>query len=347
MADMKRAMGTTYARAGLLGNPSDGYGGKAIAIPLFDFRAQACLEPDGSNSAPGSLSQERVRQSLLTLASESPLADSGDGRVLLEAAWRSFLKAFPEIAARGPEDPCFRFSIHFETDIPRQVGLAGSSAIVISVLRALCQWFSLEPAPETLAELALSAETLELGIAAGPMDRVVQAREAMVVMDLAEPGDCSSYRVMDQALLPELFLVWDPRGGQPSGVAHGDLRRRWERADPDVMSAIAEFRDLVDRGLGFLESGDFEGFRQAMNQNFDLRSRIFNVGKRDREMVEVAREYGAGAKLCGSGGAVLGSPGRVSDFDTLQKRYREMGYQFLRPRILRSGKDVPSGLESV
>jgi glucuronokinase len=344
---MKRAKGTTYARAGLLGNPSDGYGGKAIAIPLFDFRAQACLEPGGSNSARGSLSQERVRQSLLALASDSPVADSGDGTVLLEAAWRTFLKAFPEIAGRGAEDPCFRFSIRFETDIPRQVGLAGSSAIVISVLRALCQWFVVEPAPETLAEWALSAETLELGIAAGPMDRVVQAREAMVMMDLAEPGDCSSYRVMDEALLPELFLVWDPRGGQPSGVAHGDLRRRWERADPEVMSVMAEFRDLVDRGLGFLESGDFEGFRRAMNQNFDLRSRIFNISERDREMVEMARGHGAGAKLCGSGGAVLGSPRRASDFETLQKTFREKGYRFLRPRILGSERDVLSDLESV
>ena len=344
---MKRAMGTAYARAGLLGNPSDGYGGKAIATPLFDFRAQVHLESGGSGSAWGSLSQDRVRQSLRALTGESPLMDSGDGTALLEAAWRAFLKAFPEIAQRGPEDPCFRFSIHFETDIPRQVGLAGSSAIVISVLRALSQWFAVEPTPETLAELALSAETLELGIAAGPMDRVVQAREAMVVMDLAEPGDCSSYRVMDAARLPDFFLVWDPRGGQPSGIAHGDLRRRWERADPEVMAAMAAFRDLVDRGLDFLESRDFEGFRQAMNQNFDLRSRIFKVGERDREMVDLAREHGAGAKLCGSGGAVLGSPRAASDFETLRQRYRERGYQFLRPRVLRAAKDVSPGPERV
>jgi len=153
--------------------------------------------------------------------------------------------------------------------------------------------------------------------------------------------------VMDASCLPDFFLVWDPRGGQPSGIAHGDLRRRWQRADPEVMAAMAAFRDLVDEGLDFLESGDFAGFRTAMDRNFDLRSRIFEVGERDREMVDLAREYGAGAKLCGSGGAVLGSPRVASDFETLQQRYQEMGYQFVRPRILRSAQDVSSGRERV
>ena len=345
MTEIKQATGVAYARAGLLGNPSDGYGGKAIAIPLFDFRAQAYLESGQSRSGQGSLSQSGVRGSLLALEEDSPLVATEDGTSLLEAALRSFLKAFPEIARRGPDHASFHFSVRFETDIPRQVGLAGSSAIVISVLRALSRWFSIDLEPGTLAELALSAEARELGIAAGPMDRIVQAREATVLMDLAEPGDCSSYQLLDASCLPELFLVWDPRGGQSSGVAHGELKRRWESGDPEVIQAIEDFRDLVDEGLGFLESGDSDCFRQAMDRNFDLRARIFQVSERDREMVALAREHGAGAKLCGSGGAVLGSPRTASDFDRLGQRYREMGYNFLRPRILPSAPEISAASE--
>ena len=43
---MQRVMGVAHARAGLLGNPSDGYGGKAIALCLAGFRARVYVEPD-------------------------------------------------------------------------------------------------------------------------------------------------------------------------------------------------------------------------------------------------------------------------------------------------------------
>ena len=36
-----RAHGYAHARAGLLGNPSDGYGGKAIGLCMADLSAQA------------------------------------------------------------------------------------------------------------------------------------------------------------------------------------------------------------------------------------------------------------------------------------------------------------------
>ena len=41
---MKRAEGIAYARAGLLGNPSDGYFGKIIAVSVRNFRARVVLE---------------------------------------------------------------------------------------------------------------------------------------------------------------------------------------------------------------------------------------------------------------------------------------------------------------
>ncbi|MEE3327707.1 MAG: hypothetical protein VX252_10250 [Myxococcota bacterium] len=332
--------GTAYARAGLLGNPSDGYGGKAIAVSLSDFRVQVDLEAGESVSARGSFSHDRVQRTLLALKDDFPIRDSDDGTALLEAALRRFLKAFPEIAQRGPEDPGFRFSMRFQTDIPRQVGLAGSSAIVIAGLRALSQWFSAELPVHAMAELALAAETQELGIAAGPMDRIIQAQEGLVAMDLSQPGDCSTYRVMDTACLPAFFLVWDPRGGQPSGQAHGDFKRRWERGDPEVLAAIGAFRDLVDEGLALLERRDFAGFRDAMDQNFALRQKVFQVGERDQEMVALARRYGAGAKLCGSGGAVIGSPRSESDFEILKRKYLEMGYGFIRPQVRVPGHEM-------
>ena len=63
--------------------------------------------------------------------------------------------------------------MRWRTSIPRGVGLGGSSAIVIAVLRALCALHGTELDPARMAELALAIETEDLAIAAGPQDRVV------------------------------------------------------------------------------------------------------------------------------------------------------------------------------
>ena len=343
---MEQVRGTAYARAGLLGNPSDGYGGKAIGISFSDFRARVHLGADPVLSTPGLLSEDRVFQIHLALQEDLPIVDSEDGTALLEASLRCFLKMFPDLAERNLEDPASRFSLYFETDIPRQVGLAGSSAIVIACLRALDQRFATGLSDSAMAEMALRAETHELGIAAGPMDRVVQAVERMVVMDFAEPGDCSTYQILDEACLPELFVAWDLGGGRPSGEAHGDLRRRWEQGDPEVRAAMAGFRDLVDEGQERLASQDFHGFREVMDRNFDLRCQIFDVGERDQAMVAMARRYGAGVKLCGSGGAVIGSPRSEEDFRILERRFREHGCGFIRPRIRASKSTHDEGADA-
>lgn len=330
---MQRVMGVAHARAGLLGNPSDGYGGKAIALCLAEFRARVYLEPDEVLRILGSESEAGVFPSLIEAHHRFDCRGRDDGSGLLGAALRRFVLAHPELERRDQADPRLRFTIRYETDIPRQVGLAGSSAIVIAALRALTKWFDRALPTQALAALALAAETEDLGIAAGPMDRIVQAHQGVVAMDLAEPGDVSSYQALSADSLPPLFVAWDPRGGQPSGRAHAALRERWRSRDPDVMNTIEEFRDLVDQGLSLLARRDHDGFRAAMTRNFELRRRIFDVGEPDLEMVALAREQGAGAKLCGSGGAVIGVPAPESTLESMERVYLDAGYRFVRPGV--------------
>jgi glucuronokinase len=323
-----------HARAGLLGNPSDGYGGKAIAVALADFRARVSIEPaDRFELVPGPTDGTcfaTARDAVERFAATG----CDDGLRLMRAALKRFGSASKSFAELPPRDPRLRFRLSYETDIPRQVGLAGSSAIVVASLRALCGWFGEEIAPAALAELALAAELEDLGIAAGAMDRVVQAYGGLVYMDLKAPRGPSSYRRLDADLLPPLFVAWDPRGGETSGRAHGDLRARWLRGDPEVLRAIEGFRALVDEGLACLEEGDPDGFRACMQRNFEMRTAIFHVSGRDREMVAIARRRGAAAKLCGSGGAVVGTPGRGradEELASLRRAFESAGFAFIVP----------------
>jgi glucuronokinase len=259
---------------------------------------------------------------------------SDDGLRLMRAALRRFAGEWKGFRDLRDDDDRLRFSLRYETDIPRQVGLAGSSAIVIATLRALCAWFEVELAPARLAELALAAELEDLGIAAGAMDRVIQAYGGLMAMDLAEPRTPHSFERLDPTSLPQLFLAWDPRGGESSGRAHGTLRARWLAGEPEVLRVIEQLRSLVDEGVDCLRAGDRDGFRTRMNRNFEMRTAIFDVSERDRALVAVATGRGGAAKLCGSGGAVVGMPppgDPDAGLSDLEERYRAAGFGFLRP----------------
>ena len=339
----RRASGIAYARVGLLGNPSDGYGGKAIAFSLYDFRARVSIEASDHFAIHPGPSDQHSFASLSRACQVFRTAGCEDGIRLLRAAILRFAGHAEALGAIAEDDPRLRFTMCYETDIPRQVGLSGSSAIIIAALRALMAWFEIEIEPATLAELALAAEVEDLGIPAGAMDRVVQAYEGMLQMDLREPRTPNSYTRMDMSCLPPLFVVWDRRGGQASSVAHGELRARWQSGDPEVRQVIQSLRELVDAGVTCLETSDGAGFRELVNRNFELRSRIFPISERDRELVAMARDSGAAAKLCGAGGAILGIPVEESQIAELAHAYRRAGFGFLQPELSRRAEPTQWG----
>lgn len=322
-------------RIGLIGNPSDGYGGKVIAFTFLDFRARVELEqaPRLLLRSPSGLELEAADLASL-LASLDREPRPSEGIELLLAASRRFFEHC-RVAGLGPASlpaasPRLLFRMRFESDIPRQVGFAGSSAIVVAALRVLAGHFEVNLDPDTLARLALEAETQELGITAGPQDRVIQAHEGLLFMDFgAAPGN----RRLAIDRLPPLFIAWSSAPGNPSGDAHATIRRRFEAGDPEIRAAIARFPALADQAVACLESGDFDALRRLLDQSFDTRASIWPLGDADHALVKLGREHGAAVKLAGSGGGVVGVLRSEEDWPGLRDAYLDLGFQALRPRV--------------
>lgn len=325
--------GVAHARAGLLGNPSDQYGGKTIAFAIRDFCARVSIEASDGFALRHGASDLVEFGSLLEACESFRARGCDDGIRLLRAAVRRFADHWEGIAGLAEDDPLLRFEMRYQTSIPRQVGLGGSSAIVIAALRALMAWFDASIDPALLAELALSAEQEDLGIAAGAMDRVIQCYEGVMVMDLREPRSEASYARIGPELLPPLYVAWNPRGGKPSGRIHEGVRRRWREGDQEVHRAMAELREMVDSGSACLQRGDHGGFRKLMDRNFEIRAQLFSIAQSDRKMVEIGRSLGAAARLCGSGGAVVGAPADAGRFGEIEKAHHSAGYRIIRPEI--------------
>lgn len=310
-----------YPRVGLLGNPSDQYRGKVVAFTFDAFEATveltACDRFRLVPSPQDALEHDGLHEQLQLLERNGV----HDGLRLMRAALLRFHRRF--------QVPPARFELRYATDIPRQVGLAGSSALVLAAMRALAGWWGREIPPEALATAALEAEVEELGIAAGPMDRMIQALEGLVLFDFATGATTR----LDPRLLPPLFVAWDLAPGEFSGRTHSDVRARYERGDQQVRGVVAEFPGLVERGVQALRDKDVDLFRRLVDQNFDLRASVWPIRSRDRDLVTIGRDLGAAVKFCGSGGAVVGVPRSPRDLPRLQQAYQRSGCGFLEPRV--------------
>jgi glucuronokinase len=291
--------GRAFARVALAGNPSDGYGGRTLAVVVRDFEASAAAEPAAADSfdSPGPGGEELMRATLERFRHHT----GGAAPVALAC----------------------------ETNVPREVGLAGSSAIVIACTRALCDLHGAALESDELARLALAVESEDLGIAAGLQDRMVQARETLVAMDF---GGEALYEELDPELLPPLFVAWHPDAAAPSGVAHGELRERHARGDEEVTDALTRLADLAASARMALLARDHTAFARCVDASFDERLRIMTVDPLTAEMVKAARAAGASANSAGSGGAIVGTLTSEAEWNRLRETFERMGASSVRPR---------------
>ena len=296
-----------HARAGLIGNPSDGYFGKTISCIVRNFKATVHLWESPHFEIHPSHGDLGRFDSVSAFLRDVSLHGYYGGMRLIKAA----IKCFCDYCHRnGIELEHRNFTVAFETDIPRLVGLSGSSAIVVATLRALMRFYGVEVPQHLLPSLALSVEKDELGISAGLQDRVIQTYEGIVYMDfdrkLLEGRGYGIYEPLHPAKLPPLYVAFDPERAEISDIPHRNLRSLFNQGDPTVVGAMQKYRDLTDRGRAALTAGDWEELGRIMNENFDLRRTIMPIAPENLRMVEVARSTGASAKFAGSGGAIVG-----------------------------------------
>jgi glucuronokinase len=299
--------GQAFARAGLLGNPSDGYFGRTLAVVLRNFHATVTLEESAELRIEPDPQDAEGFPDLQSLVESVARQGYYGGARLVKAT----IKTFADHCQRqGIALPSRNFVARYRSSIPRQVGLAGSSAIVTATLRALLGFFDVAIPREQQANLILHAETGELGITAGLQDRVAQVYDGLTYMDFSrdimDRLGHGAYQPLDPHLLPALFVAHQPGPVKVSGQVLNDLKHRWERGDPEVLETLERIAALASSGREALLQGDHGRFASLMNQNFDLRRCIMRIHERDLAMVETARRLGASAKLTGSGGAIVG-----------------------------------------
>ncbi len=325
-----------YARAGLLGNPSDGYHGKTISFILRNFSAEVVLY-EWDTVEIVQTQQDRARfRSVYDLAQDVALHGYYGGIRLIKATIKRFVDYCDLVGIRLPEE---NFSIRYATDIPRQVGLAGSSAIITATLRALMEFYGVDMPLPVQPSFVLSVEK-ELGIAGGLQDRVVQCYEGIVYMDFSREHERVQvglpyyhYEPLTLPALPNFYVAYHTRLSEPTEIFHNNIRERFDRGEALVVDTLAEIAELAAAGRKALLAGETERLHELIDRNFDLRRRIYRLPEWQVNMVETARACGASAKFAGSGGAIVGLYRDEPMFQELRERLAAIGSRVIRPII--------------
>uniref|UniRef100_A0A672KEB4 Glucuronokinase 1-like n=1 Tax=Sinocyclocheilus grahami TaxID=75366 RepID=A0A672KEB4_SINGR len=273
----------SYARVGLMGNPSDGFNGKTIAMSIANFWAEVTLiESQTLVLLPHPLNDPTEFGSLQDLFRISRKEGYLGGLRLLQATCKKFYQFCSE---QGIALSKQNFTLKYDTNIPRQVvrliHIICSCAIVSATLKCLMKFYNItdNDLPKPIrANFILNVETDELFITAGLQDRVVQA--LLYVKILISIGE---YIPLDMSNLPLFWLAYlgDP---SDSGRIHSHVRQCWLNGDSAVVEAMKSFAELTDQA--------------SYSMNFFTNGIRGNMTSR--------KQFGSAVKLPGSGGAVVG-----------------------------------------
>jgi Mevalonate kinase len=324
-----------FARAGLLGNPSDGYFGKTISIIIRNFGASVSLYETPELRIEEADVDLNSFRSIYHLTESVKLTGYYGGTRLIKAAIKKFTEYCDTNNIRLSNR---NFTIRYRSSIPRQVGLAGSSAIVTATMRALMKFYEVEIPGHILPTLILKAETEELGINAGLQDRVIQVYEGCVFMDFEkehlQTNGYGKYEIIDPSLLPKLYLAYKVELGKVSGTVLNNIREKYEKGDSLVIKTLEELATVAQQGKEAILNKDYQTLNQLIDRNFDLRCKIMNISPSNMELVNTARSCGASAKFSGSGGAIIGM---YEDDEMLQRliiNLRKINARVIKPIIM-------------
>ncbi|MFK5922762.1 MAG: GHMP kinase [Verrucomicrobiota bacterium] len=337
----------SYARAGLIGNPSDGYFGKTISFIVRNFQAEVVLWQSPQLEILPAARDHSVFNSIQGLKDDVSSFGYYGGVRLLKATIKRFydycLENDLSLAQRN-------FTIQYHSNIPSQVGMAGSSAIITACLRALMSFYDITIPKAIQAGLILAVENNELQIPAGLQDRVIQAYEGVVFMDfdkdLMNSRGYGEYEELDPNLLPPLYIAYSSGLSEGTEIFHNDIRGRFERGEPEIIDAMNQWADLAEQSRDLLMNGQGDKIGSLIDANFDLRTKNYQMSKGNTRMVQAARACGASAKFTGSGGAIVGTYEDEKMYQTLVSKLIPLGLQVIKPIITapptKQNKEQPS-----
>jgi mevalonate kinase len=293
---------TAPGRGGIIGNPSDIYGGTVVSCTIGE-RADATVSP-----SPKLIFD--VYGHFQVIETDEQLECAPDLHYLnvAKAVWRYLRKS--EYAQDGRLDPNATFHVRAQSNIPLMSGCAGSTAMLLVILAGVLAHFNIEVERHELAELARRVERHELGVHCGYQDQYMIVFGGINAVDLRDKENHEDGIGVPYATVEPLdhdvpgfpFILANTGIQRHSGQYHANPRQMWEQDDPAYVQGFRRIGELGRLGKKALVSGDWHRLGELMNENHALVQDLIGAGEANERLINAALRAGAlGAKLSGAG----------------------------------------------
>jgi hydroxymethylglutaryl-CoA reductase len=212
-------------------------------------------------------------------------------------------------------------------NVPRAMGLGGSAAMAVAVIRALDRHFRLGLDNAQVNALAYRCEEVAHGAASG-VDNTVATYGKLVLYKRGEqPDEAPTIRELSVATpIPLVIGI----SGKESLTARsvGNVRNAWQRNPTLYEGIFDQINQLTLQGVVAMQKNDLERLGDLMNICHGLLNALRVSSRELEELVQIAREHGAlGAKLTGGGGGGSIIALCPQNRDKVMAAMRDAGYQ--------------------
>jgi len=273
------AFGVGYGKVVILGEHAVVYGRHAIAAPV-PMTIKALVED----------CDEGIHLLIPRWGVEFQLAENPSERHSFERPAGAMLD---ELGLSGRA-----MRIEVFPDVPRSMGLGGSAAMAVAIVRALDQHYRLGLADEEVNRLAFEAEKLAHGNPSG-IDNTLACYGKPLVFRSGSPPLVEPLNI--KTPIPMVVGMTGYEGLTAKTV--GRVNAAWQQ-DRKLYERIFDQIDaLVLRGVQAIQDEDLATLGELMNVCHGMLNALQVSTPELEQLVDIAREHGAlGAKLTGGGG---------------------------------------------
>jgi hydroxymethylglutaryl-CoA reductase len=306
----REEMAAGHGKIILFGEHAVVYGTRAIAAPVpYSVRARII---DGNDGVWLVVPRWGVEQRLRTDPGKQMSFEIPAALILREL---------------GLADRSMRIEVFSE--IPRAMGLGGSAAVAVAIIRAMDRHFELGLSDEAVNHLAYQCECIAHGTPSGIDNTVATYGRPLVYRKGGSPEFHPLHLPAPVTFVIGMTGVEGLTAKTVARVREGRERNR------DVYDTMFKGIDAVaGQAVEALKKNDLERLGELMNVNQGLLNGIQVSSWELEELIQIARENGAlGAKLTGGGGGGSMIALCPDDAGTVIEAMQNAGYQAMEVHI--------------
>ncbi|HEX6982594.1 MAG TPA: hydroxymethylglutaryl-CoA reductase, degradative [Balneolaceae bacterium] len=216
-------------------------------------------------------------------------------------------------------------------EVPRAMGMGGSAALAVAIIRALDKHFGLGLTDEDVRELSFKSEDIVHGGASG-IDNTVATYGHLIMYEKGNPPVINTLNLAE-----DIPIVIGISGIESMTSKMVRRVREGHEKQPDWYNEIfARMNELSVASKEAIEARDLPKLGMIMNMNHGYLNTLSVSCPQVEELIEIARTNGAlGAKLTGGGGggAMIALCDSAKVQKNIQKKMHDAGYDALATKI--------------